>query len=171
MGGNNIYVQGSYIDVHDNENVYLSVDKAEVTGVDLNDNESRTDKKVSPCVHDDEELFHFIYPSVQGDGQWLERQELTAKKTKLETDEAVKYWQRLQKAGFVDEHYQLAPTTTRKQAMYIAELFAEKLGIKSKWKTFEQLWGISNLAQEKWDMQETGSMPSRSIEIDKIFSD
>lgn len=103
--------------------------------------------------------------------EWLERQELTAKKTKLETDEAVKYWQRLQKAGFVDEHYQLAPTTTRKQAMYIAELFAEKLGIKSKWKTFEQLWGISNLAQEKWDMQETGSMPSRSIEIDKIFSD
>ena len=62
MGGNNIYVQGSYIDVHDNENVYLSVDKAEVTGVDLNDNESRTDKKVSPCVHDDEELFHCIYP-------------------------------------------------------------------------------------------------------------
>ena len=69
MAGNNIYVQGSYIDVHDNENVYLSVDKAEVTGVDLNDNESRTDKKVSPCVHDDEELFHFIYPSVLGDGQ------------------------------------------------------------------------------------------------------
>lgn len=103
--------------------------------------------------------------------EWLERQELTAKKTKLETDEAVKYWQRLQKAGIVDEHYRLAPTTTRKQAMYIAELFAEKLGIKSKWKTFEQLWGISNLAQEKWDMQETGSMPSRSIEIDKIFSD
>jgi len=101
--------------------------------------------------------------------EWLERQELTAKKTKLETDEAVKYWQRLQKAGFVDEHYQLAPTTTRKQAMYIAELFAERLSIKSKWKTFEQLWGISNLAQEKWDMLETGSSPSRSKEIDKIF--
>ena len=31
MAGNNIYVQGSYIDVHDNEHVYLSVDKAEVT--------------------------------------------------------------------------------------------------------------------------------------------
>ena len=30
MAGNKIYVQGSYIDVHDNENVYLSVDKAEV---------------------------------------------------------------------------------------------------------------------------------------------
>ena len=30
MSGNKIYVQGSYIDVHDNENVYLNVDKAEV---------------------------------------------------------------------------------------------------------------------------------------------
>lgn len=30
MAGNNIYVQGSYIDVHDNEHVYLTVDKAEV---------------------------------------------------------------------------------------------------------------------------------------------
>ena len=30
MAGNKIFVQGSYIDVHDNENVYLSVDKAEV---------------------------------------------------------------------------------------------------------------------------------------------
>ena len=31
MPGNKVYVQGSYIDVHDNQNVYLSVDKAEVT--------------------------------------------------------------------------------------------------------------------------------------------
>ena len=30
MAGNTIHVQGSYIDVHDNENVYLSVEKAEV---------------------------------------------------------------------------------------------------------------------------------------------
>ena len=30
MAGNNVYVQGSYIDVHDNENVYLTVDKGEV---------------------------------------------------------------------------------------------------------------------------------------------
>ena len=30
MAENKIYVQGSYIDIHDNENVYLSVDKAEV---------------------------------------------------------------------------------------------------------------------------------------------
>ena len=34
MAGNQIYVQGSYIDVHGNENVYLSVDKAEVKMMD-----------------------------------------------------------------------------------------------------------------------------------------
>lgn len=101
--------------------------------------------------------------------EWLEQQMTTTKKTKLESDEAKKYWLRLEKAGFVDAKHALMPETTRKQAMYIAELFAETLNIKSKWKTFEQLWGISNLAQEKWDMQETGSTPSRSKEIEKIF--
>ena len=35
MAENKIYVQGSYIDIHDNDNVYLSVDKAKVN---LNDN-------------------------------------------------------------------------------------------------------------------------------------
>ena len=103
--------------------------------------------------------------------EWIEQQTTTTKETKLKTDEAKKYWLRLEEAGFTDANCALMPETTRKQAMYIAELFAEKIGIKSKWKTFEQLWGISNLAQEKWDMQETGSTPSRSKEIDKIFED
>ena len=89
----------------------------------------------------------------------------------LASEEAMHYWKLLQEAGFVDECCQLKPETTRKQAMYIAEVFAERLGIKSKWKTFERLWGISNLAQEKWDMQETGATPSRSYEIDRIFED
>ena len=37
MSGNTINVQGSYIDIHDNENVYLSVDKAKVN---VNENEN-----------------------------------------------------------------------------------------------------------------------------------
>ena len=100
--------------------------------------------------------------------EWLERQ-TTKKITNLETDEAKKYWLRLEEAGFVNDKHKLKQETTRKQAMYIAELFAQKLGIKKKWKTFEQLWDIKNLAQEKWDMQETGMMPPRSKKIDKIF--
>lgn len=86
-------------------------------------------------------------------------------------NEADKYWQRLIDAGFVDHNHQLKPETSRKQAMYIAELFAEKLGLKSKWKHFEQLWKISNLAQEKWDLQQNGAMPMRYKVIDAIFAD
>jgi hypothetical protein len=133
--------------------------------------------KVEPVVTEVWEIAELSLPKmkIQAIGmlsmEWLEQVTTTAKKTKLDTDEARKYWQRLEKAGFVDANCHLMPETTRKQAMYIAELFAEKLNIKSKWKTFEQLWGISNLAQEKWDMQETGYSPSRSTEIDKIFAD
>lgn len=89
----------------------------------------------------------------------------------LATGLAMKYWRRLQQAGFVDEHYQLSPTTTRKQAMYIADVFSDKLQMRSKWKPFQELWHINNLAQEKWEMQETGKSPSRSEEIDAVFSD
>ncbi len=89
----------------------------------------------------------------------------------LATGLAMKYWRRLQQAGFVDEHYQLSPATTRKQAMYIADVFSDKLQMRSKWKSFQELWHINNLAQEKWEMQETGKSPSRSEEIDAVFSD
>ena len=89
----------------------------------------------------------------------------------LATGMAMKYWQRLQKAGFVDEHYQLSATTTRKQAMYIADVFTDKLQMRSKWKPFQELWHINNLAQEKWEMQDTGKSPARSEDIEKIFAD
>ena len=55
--------------------------------------------------------------------------------------------------------------------MYIAEAFAEKLKLRFKWKTFQYLWNISNLAQEKWDIQQTGLLPMRHEEIDAIFKD
>ena len=85
---------------------------------------------------------------------------------------ADKYWQRLKVAKFVDKNCRLIPGVTRKQAMYIADLFSEKLGIeKSKWKYFEELWRINNLAQEKWKLQQTGILPERYKEIDAIFKD
>ena len=142
MAGNNIYVKGSYIDVHDNQNVYLSVDKAQV--------------RMSDKVRKDDASLPESEEKLTG---------------VLASDEAMKYWKRLQQKGFVGADCRLLSGTTCKQAMYIAEVFAERLGIKSKWKTFERLWGISNLAQEKWDMQETGTAPSRSDEIDRIFKD
>lgn len=88
----------------------------------------------------------------------------------LGTDEARTYWQRLHDRGFTDDDAQLLPSTTRKQAMYIAELMAERLNLKAKWKPFEALWGIKNLAQEKWDFQQTGVMPTRYKEIEEVFA-
>ena len=90
---------------------------------------------------------------------------------KLATEKAMKYWKRLMEQGFVDNRFMLLPTTTRQQAMYIAEPFAEKLGLKSKWKPFEDFWGIKNLAQEKWNFQQTAVLPLRHKDIDKIFED
>ena len=89
----------------------------------------------------------------------------------LTTKQAMKYWKRLMEHEFVDQNYKLLPTTTRQQAMYIAETFAEKLGLKTKWKTFEDFWGINNLAQEKNKSLELGKLPARSDVIDKIFRD
>ena len=89
----------------------------------------------------------------------------------LATEQAMIYWEKLRKQSFVDDHYQLLENTTRQQTAYIAELFAEKLKIRSKWKPFEVFWDVNNLAQEKNKRIETGKLPSRSNEIDKIFDD
>ena len=89
----------------------------------------------------------------------------------LSTEEAMKYWKGLKQKQFVDDNYQLLESTTRQQAAYIAELFSEKLNIKTKWKTFEDVWGIKNLAQEKNQRLEIGKNPSRSNEIDDIFEE
>lgn len=92
-------------------------------------------------------------------------------RTGLNSEVAMIYWQRLMDHGFVDENCKLKPETSRQQAMYIAEPFSGVLGLKSKWKEFEDFWGIKNLAQEKWTFQQTGMMPARYQEIDSIFAD
>ena len=97
--------------------------------------------------------------------------EKNALPSELGSAEALRYWQRLLEKGFVEDNFKLASETTRKQAMYIAESFAEKLGLRSKWKLFQDFWGINGLAQEKWEMQQTGTMPTRYKEIDEIFKD
>lgn len=90
----------------------------------------------------------------------------------LATAVAQNYWQRLREAGFVDENCMLLQTTTRQQTWYIAELFAEKLQLVGvKWKPFQDLWNIRNLAQEKKHAQDTGLLPTRHEDIDAVFQD
>ena len=88
----------------------------------------------------------------------------------LLAEKAEKYWKKLQEGEFVDEGHKLLPTTTRQQAMLIADHFATKLKLKATWKPFERLWGIKNLAQEKWSHLETANKISRAEEILKIFN-
>ena len=61
----------------------------------------------------------------------------------LATDEAMVLWKKVQKAGYVDEHYQ--PLLSRTQAALLADAMAERLGIKEKWKVFGNLWKRNNM--------------------------
>ena len=88
----------------------------------------------------------------------------------LLTAEAHVLWQRLRDAGFiVADGYALAEGVSANQAAYIADRMAEKLRIKKKWKLFQQLWGIPNLGQLAGTWQQTGKLPPRSSDIDKLM--
>ena len=49
MAGNRVYVQGNYVDVHDNEVVNISIDKAK-----LNVNENGNENEVPECLKTEE---------------------------------------------------------------------------------------------------------------------
>lgn len=65
MAGNTVYVQGSYVDVHDNEVVNLSIDKATVK---LNENDNLNLNKEEG--QRSEELFHFVHPEIDDEEAW-----------------------------------------------------------------------------------------------------
>ena len=56
----------------------------------------------------------------------------------LATDRAMRLWEKGRQAGYVDECYQ--PLLSRTQSALLADAMAEQLGIKEKWKAFEELW-------------------------------
>ena len=110
------------------------------------------------------------------DEQLVEQPQVTtgggvnAELAELFSAEAQVLWQRLREAGFiVADGYALAEGISANQAAYIADRMAERLQIKKKWKLFQQLWGIANLAQLAGTWQQTGKLPPRSSEIDKLM--
>jgi len=64
----------------------------------------------------------------------------------LATEEAMKIWQKVQDAGYIDTHYQ--PLLSRTQSALLADAIAVKLGIRQKWKTFETLWNRKNMYRD-----------------------
>ena len=73
MAGNTVHVQGSYVDVHDNEVVNLSIDKATVA-VDAASQQIRdvaaTVRQIGVEGQRDEELFHFVHPELDETEAW-----------------------------------------------------------------------------------------------------
>lgn len=86
----------------------------------------------------------------------------------LNTREAKKYWKRLQKAGYVDEHWQRTKKCSRRMSTVIAKKMAGALNIKACWKPFEQLWGLKNLAQDYSKIIDPSELYE---EVDEIFYD
>ena len=56
----------------------------------------------------------------------------------LRTEEAKVLWEKVQRAGYVDDNY--LPLISRTQSALLADAMAERLGIREKWKVFEALW-------------------------------
>ena len=59
------------------------------------------------------------------------------------SEQAMILWKKAQDAGYVDANYQ--PLISRTQAALLADAMAERLGIKEKWKVFEDLWNRKNM--------------------------
>ena len=125
-------------------------------------------KKQRMALYEYDMQLQMIHRDIQ---KLMEDQQKDDACSELKTEKAMKYWKRLMELGFVDSNCKLLPETTRQQAMYIVEPFAKILGLKKLWKPFEDLWGLKNLAQEKWKFQQLGALPPRYDEIDNVFAD
>ena len=111
-----IYVRGSYIDIHGNQNVYLSVDK---------DGEVKT--------HIDERQLKQPAPALSE----------SALPEVLLTPEAKSLHAKLCQAGLLDEQWQPIGLSNAEKGTLI-EYIAEELDIRAKWKFFGRLWAIDS---------------------------
>lgn len=66
---------------------------------------------------------------------------------KLCTEKAMRMWQKLQTAGYIDEDFQ-PKNLSRTESALLADTMATELGIWDKWKTFETLWRKNNMRSD-----------------------
>ena len=85
----------------------------------------------------------------------------------LATDGAMALWKKAQDAGYVDEHYQ--PLLSRTQAAILADTMAERLGIKEKWKVFENLWNRRNMHKDIYEAYGQQQSLAFQEELKRIF--
>ncbi len=107
-------------------------------------------------------------PLPDGKQENAERQAVVFPKELL-TEQAMVYWERAKKAGFVNEDYSF--NGTKYQMAYFAEKFSMKLGLKNKWRPFIELWHFKYFAQTRRESIERIGYVARQNEIDQIFVD
>ena len=66
--------------------------------------------------------------------------------SELSTPKAMKLWRKAQQAGFVDDNFQ--PLLSRTQSALLADVMAEHLGIRQRWKIFETFWHRNNMRSD-----------------------
>jgi hypothetical protein len=86
----------------------------------------------------------------------------------LATEEAMKIWQKVQDAGYIDTHYQ--PLLSRTQSALLADAIAVKLGIRQKWKTFETLWNRKNMYRDYYQALDQRKTLFFRDEIKKVLA-
>ena len=70
----------------------------------------------------------------------------------LSTEKAMVLWEKVRKAGYVDDNFQ--PLISRTQAALLADAMAERLGIRKKWKVFETLWNRTKMYKDYYQAVE-----------------
>lgn len=131
MNPHNIYVQGSYNDIHDNVNVYLSIDKAQVQ-ISSQPAETSADE---PQLLADENTDN-------------EPKQLP---DELQTPCAQTLLEKLQQAGLMDGNAQPVGLSIAEKGM-LASFLAERLDIKNLWKVFGDCWGMkSETLRRAWN--------------------
>ena len=83
------------------------------------------------------------------------------------SEQAMILWKKAQDAGYVDANYQ--PLISRTQAALLADAMAERLGIKEKWKVFEDLWNRKNMYHDYYQALDQRKTLFFRDEIKKIF--
>ena len=85
----------------------------------------------------------------------------------LASEEAMALWEKAQEAGYVDANYQ--PLISRTQAALLADMMAERLGIREKWKVFETLWKRNNMYRDYYQALGQRKTLAFQDELKKMF--
>ena len=85
----------------------------------------------------------------------------------LSTDQAMALWEKVQRAGYVDDNYQ--PLISRTQSALLADAIAERLGIREKGKVFETLWNRKNMYRDYYKALNLQQSLAFQDEIKKLF--